>query len=158
MRRSGHHALKIVRPSRWGAVVLLGLLWGCGGAGSDPRDPEVAAFLGIPSATPIHRFDLVDRQGRVGLFPRTLDVAPGHWVQFVAADTRVYSVHFDRERFEDEAAWAFLQGLHQTASPPLTGAGARFIVSFEEAPPGTYPFRIEGQGVPVAGEIRVRAR
>jgi len=145
-------------PSSWGWVVLLAALWGCGATFDDPRDPEVAAFLELPASTTIHRFDLMDRDGRIGLFPRVLEIASGHWVQFVVADTRVYSVHFDRGRFEDPANWEFLVSLHQTASPPMVETGSRYIVSFDGAPPGVYPFRIDGQGAPVAGEIRVRSR
>jgi plastocyanin len=142
-----------------GIAVAAGLLLGlaaCHPSPEAPRDPEVAAFLGVPETTPIYRFDVVVRDGRSVLFPRTHEVEAGGWVQFVSVGHRVHSVHFRKEAFENPEGWRFLESTYQTASPPLTEDGARFVISFEGAPAGAYPFRIEGQGLPVDGVIRVR--
>jgi plastocyanin len=143
-----------------GIAVAAGLLFlvlaSCHPPPEAPRDPEVAAFLGVPETTPIYRFDVVVRDGRSALFPRTHEVKAGAWVQFISVGQRVHSVHFLKEAFEDPEGWRFLESTYQTASPPLTEDGARFVMSFEGAPSGAYPFRIEGQGLPVDGVIRVR--
>jgi hypothetical protein len=146
------------RPSSWSlAAAALAALGGvaCGTEFSPPSDPELAEALGLPPRTPIYRFDLADRQGSVGLFPAEWDIAEGGVVQFVTRDPRVYSIHFERTGMS-AAAWQFLEALGQESSPPLTREGARFVLSFEDAPPGPYPFRVEGQSEPVRGEIRVR--
>lgn len=142
-----------------GFLLLAGLLVialsGCLRDVPPPSDPELAEALGLPPRTPIFRVDLVDRGGRVGLFPLDVDLDPGAVLQFVTRDSRVYSVHFARESMAADA-WRFLEGTRQTSSPPLTREGARFVVSFIGAPSGSYPFRVEGQSRPTKGEVRVR--
>ena len=137
------------------AGFLVASLAGCLRDVPPPSDPELAEALGLSPRTPIYRIDLVDREGRVGLFPLDVELDPGAVLQFVTRDRRVYSVHFEREAMAAEA-WGFLEGTRQTSSPPLTREGARFVVSFIGAPPGSYPFRVEGQSRPTRGEVRVR--
>jgi hypothetical protein len=154
MRLGPRHA-----PRRWGrrAAVAMFLL-ASGACGTDfppPSDPELAEALGLPHRTPIYRFDLADRQGAVGLFPAEWEISEGGVVQFVTRDPRVYSIHFDRAAMSAEA-WQFMEASGQESSPPLTREGARFVLSFENAPPGAYPFRVEGQSEAARGEIRVR--
>jgi len=145
---------------RWGRRVVLALLLlapavACGSESPPPSDPELAEALGLPPRTPIYRFDLADRQGVVGLFPAEWEIPDGGVVQFVTRDPRVYSIHFERGAMSAEA-WRFMQESGQESSPPLTREGARFVLSFEDAPPGAYPFRVEGQSETARGEIRVR--
>ncbi len=137
-------------------IALLGVLPGCLREPPPPTDPALAEALGLAPSTPIYRVDLVDRGGRVGVFPVGLDLVPGAVVQFVTRDRRVYSVHFERDGVPSQG-WAFLDAAGQTASPPLVEEGARFVVSFEGAPPGTYRFRIQGQGEAAEGELRLGA-
>jgi hypothetical protein len=142
-------------PRRFLAVgLLVASLAGCLRDLPPPSDPELAEALGLPPRTPIHRVDLVDRDGRVGVFPLDVELDPGAVLQFVTRDQRVYSVHFEREGMAP-GAWAFLERTGQTDSAPLTREGARFVVSFADAPPGPYPFRVEGQARPARGEVRV---
>ncbi|TVP43926.1 MAG: hypothetical protein EA350_12680 [Gemmatimonadales bacterium] len=137
------------------AGLALLVLSACSTEFPPPSDPELAEALGLPPRTPIYRFDLADRQGTVGLFPAQWEIADGGVVQFVTRDPRVYSVHFERGAMSADA-WQFLEASGQESSPPLTSEGARFVLSFEDAPPGVYPFRVEGQSQTARGEIRVR--
>lgn len=110
----------------------------------------------MPASTIIHRFDLVVRDGQIVVLPTLREVNAGEWVQFVSSDTHVYSVHFLEASFQDPAAWSFLESGHQTASPPLVEPGSRFILTFEGAPSGVYPFQVDGQGRSAEGSLRVR--
>jgi hypothetical protein len=119
-----------------------------------PSDPELAEALGLPAGTPVHRVDLADRSGRIGLFPPAHRVVPGALVQFVTRDRRVYSIHFLREAM-DPVAWAFLEETGQASSPPLVEEGARFVLTFEGAPEASYPFEVRGQGEAARGQVTV---
>jgi hypothetical protein len=136
------------------ALLLPGMLAGCLGEGPPPTDPELAEALGLPPATPVHRVTLSGRGDTTRVLPSLVRVAPGALVQFVTADRRVYSVRFDLDALPPEAR-EFLRESRQEASPPLVQEGARFVVSLEGAPPGRYPFRVEGYGPTVEGWILV---
>ncbi|HEX6938998.1 MAG TPA: hypothetical protein VF158_06260 [Longimicrobiales bacterium] len=71
--------------------------------------------------------------------PETIRIRSGDVVRFTAADARVHAVAFERARLAP-AAVAFLDSTAQLRSPPLLTRGARWIVSFEGAPAGSYPF------------------
>jgi hypothetical protein len=142
-------------PGAWVvAVVLAAAAPGCLREPPPPTDPELVEALGLDPGTPVYRVDLVDRSGRIALFPSAHEVVPGALVQFVTRDRRVYSVHFERDGVPP-GGWAFLDAAGQTASPPLVEEGARFVVSLVGAPGGTYRFRVEGQGRTGHGELRV---
>lgn len=91
------------------------------------------------------------------LEPSETLVPPGAWVQFVTADAFVHEIRFDLDDMAAEAR-AFLTDTDQAASPPLLDAGARFVISFRDAPEGRYPFVAEGNGAPARGVVVVRAR
>jgi plastocyanin len=138
----------------WALFLALG---GCLRDPPPPTDPALAEALGLDPSTPIHRFDMVDREGRIGLFPGDHEIRPGSVVQFVTRDRRVYSVHFEVDSVSLPAR-AFLEETAQESSPPLVEAGARFVVTFAGAPEGAYPFRIEGHGAVARGRIVVAPR
>jgi len=77
-------------------------------------------------------------------------------VEFLCVDGRVHSVRFPRDSLTAEAA-AFLSRTSQLASPPLVDRGSRFVLTFEGAPPGRYPFLVEGSGGAGQGVIVVGA-
>lgn len=91
------------------------------------------------------------------LDPAETVIPPGAWVQFVTADAFVHEVRFDVEALPPAAA-EFLSSTDQIASPPLLDAGARFVISFRDAPEGRYPFVAEGNGAPARGVVVVQAR
>lgn len=136
------------------ALVLAALPGGCDAEPGPRTDPELTEALGVPPGTPVHRIDLSGQEGRIRVLPTAVDANPGDLVQFVVADTRVYSVAFLLEEMSSGQR-AFLRGSLQEASPPLVEQGARFVLSFADAPPGEYPFVVEGYGTPVRGRIRV---
>lgn len=117
-------------------------------------DHELAEALGLPPTTPIHTVRIGAGEGRARILPTVLEVEPGHIVQFVVRDRGVYSVRFETDELSAEAA-DFLFGRGQESSPPLTEVDARFVVTFQEAPPGLYPYRVEGHGEAAQGRVRV---
>jgi hypothetical protein len=140
---------------RWGWVIAFGfLLAGCLREEPPPTDPELARQLGLAERTPIHRITLASREGRLRVMPGSRSVRPGDWVQFLAADQQIYAVRFQLEALDADQR-IYLSTSAQEASPPLTVEGARFVVGFEGAPPGLYPFWVEGYGSTSEGVIRV---
>jgi hypothetical protein len=121
---------------------------------SPPSDPELRLELGIPDEIPIHRIDVGDSGGGTRVLPRVTEIQPGHMVQFVTLDHRVHLIRFDPAEL-DPIRLAFLRDTSQDSPPPLVAEGSRLLLSFEGAPPGSYPFFVDGDGTPVAGEIRV---
>ena len=116
-------------------------------------DDVLRSELQLGDEDEVHRITLrADERERPE--PSEVVVPPGAWVEFVTDDWRVHEVHFDPDGLATEAA-AFLAASDQMASPPLVDRGARFVVSFEGAPPGRYPFRIEGNGEPAHGAVVV---
>lgn len=118
-----------------------------------PSDPELRAELGIPDEVRIHRIDLSGRGDVTRIVPPLIEIRQGEVVQMVVADRRTHMIRFDEGM--DLPLWSFLEETDQTSFPPLLEQGAKIVLSFEGAPPGTYGFTDEGNGPPVRGEIRV---
>jgi plastocyanin len=117
-------------------------------------DPELRAELGIPDDTPIHRVELSGLQAESRVVPRVVEARPGDVVQFVVMDNRVHLIRFLAEEI-GPAELEFLRDTSQDRPPPLVERGARLVLTFEGAPPGSYPFSAEGNGSSARGEIRV---
>lgn len=81
----------------------------------------------------------VELGGESVLAPDTTRIQVGDVVRFTAADSRAHTVAFERDRLPPAAA-AFLDSTAQLRSPPLLTTGSQWIISFEGAPPGAYPF------------------
>ena len=121
---------------------------------SPPSDPELRAELGIPDHVTIHRVDVSSQGGHTRLLPREIEIVPSEIVQFVVLDHHVHLVRFDEDELT-RPALEFMRETGQDKPPPLVEQGARLVLSFEGAPLGSYPFSVDGNGLPVAGEIRV---
>lgn len=146
---------RIAGPPRIRGLACAWLLCACDpGVPPEHRPDEVLrSELQLGDEDEVHRITLrADERERPE--PSEVVVPPGAWVEFVTDDWRVHEVHFDTHGLAAEAV-AFLEASDQIASPPLVDRGARFVVSFEGAPPGRYPFRIEGNGEPAYGAVVV---
>lgn len=130
------------------------LLAGCLRAPVPPSDSELAAELGLSASTPIHRVHLAGTGAATRVLPSETRLDPGGWIQMVVEDHRVYAVRFLVDEMADRSA-EFLRETGQTASPPMARQGSRFVVSFVDAPPGSYPFVVDGFGDPVRGVVHV---
>jgi len=75
----------------------------------------------------------------VPIEPDTIRIRPGDIVRIVTGDSRPHAVVFDADRLTPDAR-AFLERTGQLRGPPLIQEGAAWVLSFEGAPPGAYPF------------------
>jgi plastocyanin len=129
-------------------------------AGCDPPDPSLQpdetlqVELGLTVRDEVHRVTLTGGQFERA-DPAALSIGLGAHVEFVTADWLIHEVIFEEDSVPPEA-WTFLTRTDQAASPPLIDRDTRYVVSFEEAPPGRYPYVLEGNGAPGRGVIVVR--
>jgi len=154
----GSATSRFFHPCRRPLLALLLLLGatGCLREPPPPTDPELAEALGLPPGTPVHRVTLSGRGEDTRILPTLVRVRPGDLVQFVTVDRRVYAIRFELDAMAPESL-DFLRVTGQEGSPPLATEGARFVVSLEGAPEGSYPFRVEGYGTGVEGTILVES-
>ncbi len=140
-------------------LVACALAWGsagCGPAVPPELQPDAVLrdSLGLTSDHEVHRVLLTGGPVEV-IEPAALSVRPGVLIAFTTGDWRVHDVRFEVDSLSPEAR-AFLEGSGQVASPPLVNRDQRFVVTFEGAPPGRYPFLVEGNGAPARGVVVVQ--
>lgn len=129
-------------------------------AGCDSRNPPDQVLrdsLGLEGSEEVHRVSLEVRDGAEVALPASTEIPPGALVEFVSTDRLVRMVAFREEELAEGPA-GFLRRTDQLGSAPLLAPDARFVVSFREAPPGRYPFRVEGNYGTTDGVIVVRER
>jgi len=105
-------------------------------------DERLQAELGLTAKDRVHTIELRTELGELAQ-PDSLDLPSGDLVQFVSMDWLVHEVRFELDSLGTEAR-RFLESTGQEASPPLLQRDARFVLTFENAPPGRYPYRLAG--------------
>ena len=140
-------------PFAWGAALLV--LVGCDRGIPEAYRPDLLLQeeLGLTEDDEVHRVELTGAASERAT-PDSVLVHVGGWVEFFSADWRVHEVHFGRDGLAGEAV-AFMEETDQLSSPPLVDRGARFLIDMEGAPPGRYPYRVEGNGPPGHGVVVV---
>jgi len=135
-------------------LTLLGS--GCDRGSQGGPDPEVegARVLGLASGSRLHRVVLGGRGSDEHVLPQLIHASPGDAVEFITVDNRVHTVSFLGDSLTAEAA-GFLLSSGTLASPPLVSRGSRFVVFFEKAPLGRYPFESRGHGGVAVGTIEL---
>lgn len=86
--------------------------------------------------------------------PDSILVEAGDWVDFEMGDGSPRLVAFALDSMSSESR-RFLETAGARSSPPLVAAGSHWVVSFQEAPPGRYPFLVQGAGAAARGVIFV---
>lgn len=136
-------------------ALVVALLPACREEGNPhPPDRLLQDSLGLTPDDRVHRVLLVSRDGTEVVEPREVVLAPGGYVEFFTRDRRVRTVSFVLDSLGREQG-EFLRTTGQDRSPPLVEPDSRFVVSFARAPPGRYPFVVEGSGVPAYGSVLV---
>lgn len=116
-------------------------------------DEVLRRELGLSDDDRVHT--VVVTGGDLEVAEPSLDTVPvGAWVQFVSGDWLVHEVAFEADGLAPSVR-SFLDRTSQMASPPLLELDARFVVSLEGAPPGLYPYLLQGNGGPGRGLIVV---
>jgi len=130
-----------------------------GVACQEPPDPSLQADsvlqteLGLTSEDRVHRVRL-SGGGVESAEPVLVSIEAGAFVEFVTTDWFIHEIVFEADSLGAEQG-AFLERTHQVASPPLIELDARYVLSFEGAPSGRYPYRLEGNGRAGRGVIVV---
>lgn len=141
-------------------AVLLALCLGLGVSGcSDnphPPDETLRDSLDVGGDVWVLRVEVASRNGGEVIAPDSVEVPVGGMVEFVATDRFVHAVEFEADGLFPEGR-DFLERSGQLGGPPLLEQGARFVVTFEEAPAGRYPFRVRGNHGTARGTVVVRA-
>lgn len=118
-------------------------------------DPALRAALGLDEHDVVHVVQVRGRGVDEVAEPASVTVAPGEWISFRGGDARGHVVRFDTLALGPDAR-VWLRERDQVESPPLLTPASRWVVSFLEAPPGGYPFVVEGGGATGGGRIDVR--
>ena len=124
---------------------------------SHPPDQVLRDSLGLEGSEEVHRVTLEVRENREVVEPTSMEIPTGAMVEFVSADRFARVVAFVEEEVAAEGG-EFLRRTGQLRSAPLVAPDSRFVVSFSDAPPGHYPFRVEGSYGTSDGTIVVRDR
>lgn len=136
---------------------LVAIAPACGGEPpEDDVDPqrELRARLDLERDREIHRIALGGRGSDEHVAPARISLGRRAIVEFVTVDGRIHTVTFPEDSLAMDAA-LFLRRTSQLRSPPLVDRGSRFVLTFEDAPPGRYPFRSDGPGGEAWGLILV---
>lgn len=156
MRGPGRASLRR-GPSRaflaWSLPFLLALPSACKARPELRPDQILKDELGLTDRDEVHRI-LVTGGDFERIEPPEIVIRPGAYVEFFTTDWRTHEVRFEVESLGAEAR-RFLESTDQVASPPLLRRESRFVVTFEAAPTGRYPFVVEGNTAPGRGAVVV---
>ncbi|MGD2069297.1 MAG: hypothetical protein PVI57_11535 [Gemmatimonadota bacterium] len=130
------------------------LLVACGSPNEHPPDQVLRDSLGLAETDQVFRVEVVAEDGREDARPPEVTIPPGAFVEFVTGDRRLHTVAFLLDDMDPSTA-DFLRTTDQVESPPLLELGSRFVLSFRGAPPGRYPYQLEGNGRPARGLVIV---
>ena len=136
------------RPFKWGSVLSAGVLavhlGSCTPDNELPPDELLQVELGLTLDDRVYRVTLTGGAAEQA-DPVTLSIEQGAYVEFITADGFIHEIIFDPDSLSSDQ-WSFLERTDQAASPPLIERQSRYILVFEGAPFGRYPYRIEGNG------------
>ena len=153
--KSGYFWALLSRPFNWGSVLFSGALIfqtvSCTPENEYPPDELLQAELGLTFEDRVYRVALTGGAAEHA-DPVVLSIKQGAFVEFITADGFIHEVIFYEDSLSSDQ-WSFLEKTDQTASPPLIELESRYILAFEGAPLGRYPYQIEGNGNPGRGVI-----
>jgi plastocyanin len=111
-----------------------------------------AVVARLPPGTRIHDVRIGSAAPPSEFDPDTIHVRPGDVVRFTVSATDTHAIAFDAAALTPDQG-DFLSRTHQLRGPPLIAAGATWVVSLADAPPGAYPFLCMTHGA--RGVLRV---
>jgi hypothetical protein len=140
-------------------IAVTALLLGAG-CRSEPDltlqpDSILRAELGLAREDRVYRVALTGGEVERAE-PAALSIESGAYVEFVTTDWLVHEILFDSAALTPSQR-GFLERTDQMFSPPMIDRGSRYVLSFVDAPPGRYTYRLEGNGSASRGTIVVAA-
>jgi plastocyanin len=153
------HEVRAVVAPLW-TLVSLSLLSATMACRSEPDltlqpDSLLQAELGLTVEDRVYRVDVTGGEVERAE-PAALSIEAGSYVQFVTTDWLVHEILFDTTALNPSQR-GFLRSTDQLQSPPLIDRGSRYVLSFADAPLGSYTYRLEGNGTASRGTIVVSA-
>ncbi len=112
------------------------------------------AVDGLEPVDRVHSFSLSFGSSGDVVEPDSLTIEIGDWVDFRTDDGSPRLVTF----FPDSTSSSgrdFLDGQGLRVSPPLVAEGSHWVISFQGAPAGRYPFSVEGARATARGVVTV---
>ena len=138
-----------------GPLWLSGLiLLACSSSEPVVTDQMLQDSLGLSPDAPVTTIRLTNQNGAEVVAPDSVSIEVGFWVDFRGDDGFPRAVSFTLDSLSPGGR-SFLHALGMEGSPPLLGDGVHWVVDFSDAPPGRYPYRVEGTGESAYGVIRV---
>ena len=141
------------------SALLTAVTLGACGAPPELRPDQVLRdSLGLTDRDRVHVVRLAaDSNGMDMADPTETRIRPGDLVTFDLSDRRARTVRFEASALDALASvWADSAGLLR--APFLADSGARWVLDFEGAPEGRFPFVVVGGGESGGGAIVVEAR
>lgn len=163
LRRRGHRGLRVrrLRPLRRSTALIAVAVGALACRDEVPEELRPDALLrdslGLTDDDAVHVVRIDGSGGRDRAVPARLSIRPGERVSFTTTDGRLHHVRFDTAvTAPGPTRWLTSGG--RLLSPPLINRDSRWVVAFDDAPPGVYPFRLEGNGAPGGGVVEVTER
>lgn len=120
-------------------------------------DQVLRDSLALTDADAVHAIELRVGDGHEQIVPDSVKLAVGDHLQFIAGDGFVHLVHFDTTRVSPEQR-RWLDAVGARVGPALLNRDSRWVIDFDAAPIGRYPFMVEGNLEPGRGTVIVAER
>lgn len=142
------------RARRLAALASLLVPGGCEPSLDLQPDSILQDSLGLGPADRTHVVRLIHAQGGEAALPDSVVLREGDWLDFRSGDAWPRTVAFHLDSLPGELR-AYLETRGAAASPPLLGAGVHWVLRFDGAPTGRYPFAVSGSGRTRSGVVVV---
>lgn len=138
------------------ALAFGGVISACDAPRELQPDALLRDSLGLGDRDRVHTVTVRVHEGREVAEPRSLSIRAGAWLAFRTDDGFLHTVRFELDSLTPaQRSWMTSAG---PESPPLVARNARWVISFADAPPGRYPYTLEGNLDAGRGAVVVDAR
>jgi hypothetical protein len=133
---------------------LTALVVACEAAPEFPPDVVLQDSLGLTPEDHVHVVAVLHLHGEEATDPDSILVRPGDWVDFRTRDAHPRVVRFPADSLSGDRL-EFLRARGILESPPMVRPGVHWVLPTDSAPPGRYPYRVDGSGASGWGVVVV---